>query len=206
MIPNADFDYLINQFDLGTSTAEKDPLLPATQIRTQQFYDLWKDRIDIIRGIKGAGKTALYRVFYLLSEKLVEDENLFCVFGVEPTGGDPVFCNFREYFSTFTALEFEKFWTLYFLSLIRDRITNNKKLLSIITNPSDAENLERLWKSLDVPCERKHAGLLGIVESIMESFPVVKKIEPGVSVTQKMDGSVTYKPGMGIEFDEALKK
>lgn len=204
MITKENFDYLINQFDLGTSTAEKDPLLPAAQIRTQQFYDLWKDRIDIVRGIKGAGKTALYRVFYLLSEDLAKEDNIFCIFGVEPTG-DPVFRHFRTYFSQFTALEFEKFWTLYFLFLIRDKINEDRKLQTLITNAADAENLERLWKSLDVPYERKHDGLLGVIESILESFSSVKKIEPGIQVTQNNDGSVTCKSGIGVEFCKAQK-
>lgn len=63
MLDQKTFESVIGEFNLGTSTAEKDPLLPAAEIRTQEFYDLWMyDRIDIVRGIKGAGKTALYRV------------------------------------------------------------------------------------------------------------------------------------------------
>lgn len=65
--------WLLDQFNIGASTAEKDPLLEFAKIETQEFYDLYyHDRIDIIRGIKGAGKTALYRVFYFLRDYMVE--------------------------------------------------------------------------------------------------------------------------------------
>lgn len=40
MIDKNNFESLINALNLGTSTAEKDPLLPSAQIRTQEFYDL----------------------------------------------------------------------------------------------------------------------------------------------------------------------
>jgi len=193
------FEKLINAFNLGTSTAEKDPLLPSAQIRTQEFYDLWQyDRIDIVRGIKGAGKTALYRVFKLLEEDLSK-RNLFCIFGVEATG-DPVFRQFRQYFSSFSSMEFENFWTLYFLTLIRDKINKDVRLRNMLTNVEEAEALEKLWQKLKIPFDKEGRGLFGIVSSIVKKFPI-KKMDAGVAVTSRPDGSVTYRPEMGVEFD-----
>ena len=109
MIDSETLGWLLPQFDLGTSTAENDPLLEAAKIETQEFHDLyWKDRIDIIRGIKGSGKTAIYRLFSFLRDYMVEKKGLFCVFGVEPTG-DPIFRLYQKEFEEFNEIEFENF-------------------------------------------------------------------------------------------------
>ncbi len=63
----------LDAFDLGASTAEKDTLLESAQIETQEFNDLYRhDRIDIVRGMKGSGKTALYRLFFFLIYKEIK--------------------------------------------------------------------------------------------------------------------------------------
>ncbi|MGD0281686.1 MAG: hypothetical protein ABSB95_04915 [Dissulfurispiraceae bacterium] len=64
--------FLLGYFDLGASTAENDPLLESAKIETQEWNDLYfHDRIDLIRGIKGSGKTALYRLFSLLQKHMI---------------------------------------------------------------------------------------------------------------------------------------
>lgn len=195
MIDAKTFEILISAFDVGTATAEKDPLLPVAQIRTQEFDDLWcYDRIDIIRGIKGSGKTALYRVFSILKEKS-EEYNLFCIFGVEDIG-DPVFKKFKKHFSKFTSAEFESFWSLYFLSLIRAEIEQNKKLHCIIENKKHADQLEVFWQQLDVPYDKEKKSLYEIVNSVIEHFKVSMKVETNPT------GSITYKP----EIDIGLRK
>jgi hypothetical protein len=76
MIESETLEYLLFQFDTGASTAENDPLLEVAKIETQQFHDLyWQDRIDIIKGIKGAGKTALYRLCYFLRKHLIDKKS-----------------------------------------------------------------------------------------------------------------------------------
>lgn len=196
-IAQQDYESLITAFDLGTSTAEKDPLLPAAQIRTQEFSDLYfHDRIDTVRGIKGAGKTALYRVFQLLQESF-KDEGLFCIFGVEATG-DPVFKNFRSQFQAFSDTDFELFWGLYFLTLIRDQIANDPKFLGKVPL-SDRERLEEFWKKLDVPFEKQSKGLFSIVDAVMKR---VHKVEGGVKVETAATGTSAFTPKLGVEFQE----
>jgi hypothetical protein len=56
---NAKILELLRQLDLGVSVAEQDNLLEAARIDTSAFADLVEDRVDLISGSKGSGKTAL---------------------------------------------------------------------------------------------------------------------------------------------------
>lgn len=202
MIKKDDLERLLIDFNLGTSTAEKDPLLEVAQIKTQEFSDLYfYDRIDIVRGIKGAGKTALYRLFYLLKEHIEKEDNLFLIFGVEASG-DPVFKHFKKYFDRFNEIEFQNFWTIYFLSLIRKKINESIKLQEIITNSTDNEILDKLWSKLDVPFEDRTTSLKDVVDSIILKFSRLNKIDSQVGIGTKPDGTVTVSPGVALTFDE----
>lgn len=134
MINSEAHEYLLSHFDLGTSTAENDPLLETAKIETQEWNDLyWHDRIDLIRGVKGSGKTALYRLFSLLQNYIIEKRNTYCVFGVEPSG-DPIFKLYQKEFSSFNEYEFENFWCIYFISLVYNNIYSVEKLNIILKN------------------------------------------------------------------------
>lgn len=50
---------LLQHIDLGTSVAESDTLLETARIETSAFADLLNDRVDLIPGTKGSGKSAL---------------------------------------------------------------------------------------------------------------------------------------------------
>ena len=54
---------LIRNLDLGKSVAEFDEALETYFIETTAFRELINDKIDIIAGDKGTGKTAIYRSF-----------------------------------------------------------------------------------------------------------------------------------------------
>jgi len=134
MIQSSMHEFLLSEFDLGASTAENDPLLEIAKIETQEWNDLyWHDRIDLIRGIKGSGKTALYRLFSLLQSYIIEKRNTYCVFGVEPSG-DPIFKLYQNDFANFNEYEFENFWCIYFISLVYNLIYSTEDLKSLLKN------------------------------------------------------------------------
>jgi hypothetical protein len=54
---------LLKTLDLGSGVAETDDLLEAARIETSVFEDLLHDKVDLVPGTKGSGKTALYRMF-----------------------------------------------------------------------------------------------------------------------------------------------
>ena len=61
MISNEDAADLLAGLDLGSTIAESDTLLETARVETSVFEDLLADRVDLIPGTKGSGKTALYR-------------------------------------------------------------------------------------------------------------------------------------------------
>src|SRR5712691_6986581 len=54
---------LLAGLDLGSVVAESDTLLETARVETSVFDDLLADRVDLVPGTKGSGKTALYRIF-----------------------------------------------------------------------------------------------------------------------------------------------
>lgn len=134
MIDAENLNWLLSHFDLGASTAENDPLLEEAKIETQEFQDLyWHDRIDIIKGMKGSGKTAIYRLFSFLQDFLIDKKQLYCVFGIEPTG-DPVFRIYEKEFEEFNEIEFQNFWSVYFIALVYNLIYTNQKLKTLLSD------------------------------------------------------------------------
>lgn len=53
---------ILRALDLGNSVAEFDSSLEKYFIENEAFHALVNDRVDIIAGDKGTGKTALYRI------------------------------------------------------------------------------------------------------------------------------------------------
>ena len=185
MISKDWMEYLLNCFDLGASTAENDPLLEVAKIETQEYYDLYhKDRIDIIKGIKGSGKTALYRLFYFLKDYSVEKKNLFFIFGIEASG-DPVFRLFYEEFKEYNQIEFENFWNIYFILLINNLIesdSTNGKLTG-----KDKIEIKNIVNALGIKiC--KHGYTL----------------KDTISGIQKVFQSLNVKAGVKTELDQNL--
>jgi len=54
---------LLRELDVGNSVAEFDEALDRYFVETEAFRALALDRVDLIAGEKGTGKTPLYRVF-----------------------------------------------------------------------------------------------------------------------------------------------
>ena len=60
---NKTLSTLLQGLDLGSSVAELDTALEAARIDTSALGDLLSDRVDLIPGTKGSGKSALFRIF-----------------------------------------------------------------------------------------------------------------------------------------------
>jgi len=62
MIAKIDAATLLATLDLESTIAESDNLLEAARVETSVFEDLLADRVDLIPGTKGSGKSALYGI------------------------------------------------------------------------------------------------------------------------------------------------
>ena len=54
---------ILQSIDFGSSIAEQDTLLERARVETSAFTDLFNDKVDLVPGTKGSGKSALYRIF-----------------------------------------------------------------------------------------------------------------------------------------------
>jgi hypothetical protein len=142
------YDHL-QRINLGNGVAEHDDLLWTCMVETQHFTDLLYDRIDLVLGSKGAGKSSLFRMFGELLEKTLLDRwKTIVVTGVE-TQGKPVFKSYAENFYRFSEAQFETFWKAYLLSLVYNKMLHDEQIAQIFA-PHKAElaNFQKLYKSL----------------------------------------------------------
>jgi hypothetical protein len=77
---------LLHWLDLGSSVAESDTRLEAARIETSAFSDLLNDRVDLIPGTKGSGKSALFRIFVdFLPDVLLRQRKVVVAHGIRST-------------------------------------------------------------------------------------------------------------------------
>ena len=123
---NSDLIKILQSVDLGSDIAEQDALLKSTRIETSVFSDLLMDRVDLIPGTKGSGKSALYRIFVeFLPNDLLELKKVVIAHGVSHHG-DSVFHAFKDQFEKLTEDDFVDFWCIYFVSLAHEQFIKNE--------------------------------------------------------------------------------
>jgi hypothetical protein len=137
---NSILSSVLASLDLGSSVAELDTVLETARIETSAFTDLLADRVDLIPGTKGSGKSALFRIFVdFLPVSLLGQRKVVVAHGIQAPG-DPIFHAFSDQFSKLTEEEFVSFWCVYLVSLANEQFIKGpryKKLLSVASNEID---------------------------------------------------------------------
>src|SRR5438270_144152 len=124
---------LLQTLDVGSPIAEDDTILYESRVETSVFSDLIADRIDIVRGTKGSGKSALYQlVTNFLATDLLADRRVVIIKAVD-TKGDPIFQRFQADFDSFTETDFENFWRVYFISLVTSQFIAQPRYSHLLT-------------------------------------------------------------------------
>lgn len=131
---NKDLLQLIPGIDLGSSVAELDTLLETARVETSVFNDLFYDRVDLIPGTKGSGKTALFRIFVeFLHDVLLEQKKVVIAHGIDQYG-DSIFHAYKKHFEKLDEDDFVNFWCIYMISLINEqflKLPRYSKLLKV---------------------------------------------------------------------------
>ncbi len=123
---NNDLVQILKEVDMGADVAELDNLLETTKIETSVFSDLLSDRVDLIPGTKGSGKSALYRIFVeFLPDILLAHKKVVIAHGVSHHG-DSVFHAFKDQFEKLSEDDFVDFWCIYFISLAHEQFLKNE--------------------------------------------------------------------------------
>ena len=118
---------ILRDLDFGSSVAELDGLLETARVETSVFSDLLRDRVDLVPGSKGSGKSALYRIFVeFLPDHLLKQRKIVVAHGVRPHGED-VFHIFEEKFAELSERDFVNFWCVYLVSLAHEHFIKDAR-------------------------------------------------------------------------------
>jgi hypothetical protein len=106
---------VVEALDLGDYVAEDETeRLGQYFISTQQWIDVRKGEIDLVLGLKGSGKSAIFSLLSEQAEELAKQGTTIRL--AENLEGDPVFSILLER-TPQTEREWQGLWKLYFLSI-----------------------------------------------------------------------------------------
>jgi hypothetical protein len=157
----------LRHIDLGNGVAEHDNLLFECTVETQHFSDLLFDRVDLVLGTKGAGKSSLFRIFgENLVQHLYKKHRTIAISGVE-TMGEPIFKTYGTEFEQFSEKDFESFWKAYLLGLVYNKVFNDPQIKSVFAKyPEELADFGKLYTDLgllDIGTLRSPTKLLKLV-------------------------------------------
>jgi hypothetical protein len=190
---NRDLILLLRDLDLGNSVAEQDTLLESARVETSAFTDLLADRVDLIPGTKGSGKSALYRIFVdFLRDFLLDARKVVVAHGVERTGDD-VFHAFTDRFGKMDESGFVNFWCVYFVSLAREHFVKGPSYQSHLKgHEKEVAAFEGCCRAAGIPEFRKQRSLRDVLAWTLD-------------VTRRWNPKVRFKlPPTGEELELAL--
>jgi hypothetical protein len=162
---NKDLSILLQGLDLGNSVAESDTLLETARIETSAFADLLNDRVDLIPGTKGSGKSALFRIFVdFLPDFLLNQRKVVVAHGIQAPG-DPVFHAFTDRFSKLSEEEFVSFWCIYLVSLAHEHFIKGARYREFLNNAgAEVEAFRRACANAKIPEIQAKRSLRDILE------------------------------------------
>jgi hypothetical protein len=163
--PNGTLADLLASLDLGTPVAETDRLLEVARVETSAFRDLLNDRVDLIPGTKGSGKSALFRIFVgFLPDVLLTARRVVVAHGVEDPG-DPVFDAFRDEFERLDEKEFVAFWCIYLVSLAQEQFVKGPRYAALLKSATkEVGEFQAACAAARIPEVRARKSLRSILE------------------------------------------
>ena len=202
---------LLRQLDFGNSVAEFDESLEDYFVETDIFHDLVHDKVDIVSGDKGTGKTAIYRYLQRRYTHISALDDVELIPAFNPSG-NPIFQRLTE-LEVLKEQQYIAIWKAYFLTL-----TGNWLLQLTAGNYGEqTSQLETLFdefgfRNADDSPKGTFTSLLNWVKKrlALRSAGVEIKIDPlgsmivkpsiefgNIDTTQRSDENV-------ISYDEAL--
>ncbi len=118
---------LLTKLNLGTSVAEFDEDLESYFVETNVFREFIRDKVDIIAGDKGTGKTAIYRFINKKHDEISELNGVLIVPAFNPSG-NPIFSKLTEQ-NALSEASYVLLWKSYILSLVGNTLIASDPLL-----------------------------------------------------------------------------
>jgi len=159
---------LLRDLDLGSSVAESDNLLKTARVETSAFTDLLNDRVDLVPGTKGSGKSALFRMFVdFLPDYLLRQRKVVVAHGVDAPG-DNVFHAFKEEFSRLSETEFVSFWSVYLVSLAHEQFVKGPRYHAQLRRAgNEIASFRRACERARIPEITARKSLKGVLEWVL---------------------------------------
>lgn len=107
---------VVRKIYIGNSVAEYDDALDKYFVETETFRSVIEDRVDVVAGDKGTGKTALFRILNSRHRQLHELADVEIITAFNPTG-NPVFQKLTHN-PPLTEGQYKGVWKTYVLSLL----------------------------------------------------------------------------------------
>jgi hypothetical protein len=179
---------ILKTVDLGSSVAEKDELLESARVETSVFGDLLADRVDLVPGTKGSGKSALYRMFVdFLAPELLRERKVVVAHGVR-AHGDNVFQAFKERFQRLSEDEFVDFWCIYLVSLAHEQFLKNPEYKSHLARcGSEIDEFRRACDAAGIPEITARKSLRDVLEWVLNAL---QRMHPKVAYVAPEGGKV----------------
>lgn len=164
---------ILQNLDLGASVAEKDNLLESARVETSVFVDLLNDKVDLIPGAKGSGKSALYRIFVeFLPDELLDQRRVVVAHGVKHQG-DKVFQTYNKYFGALSEQDFVTFWCVYLISLANEQFIKNPEYASVLDGcDSEIHEFKKACANARIPEFEKPKTFSEIVGWVLQAIKI----------------------------------
>lgn len=177
---------LLQVLDLGSSIAEQDKLLETARVETSAFSDLLLDKVDLIPGTKGSGKSALFRIFTdFLPDSLLQSRKVVVAHGVQ-RHGDDVFHAYKDQFEQLSEDDFISFWCIYLTSLAHEQFIKGDLYAAYISNASaEIDNFRVACAKARIPEIKAKKSLMDILAWALN---VLKAWRPGLKYKLPGDG------------------
>lgn len=184
-IPYTTYRDLITALDFGGITAEADQLLLQARVNTPAFHELLEDKVDLVIGCKGSGKTAMFKLCVDISASFFEHKKTILINGADEPKQEPVFLRYNNNFEKYDEEDFQAFWKIYFVYLLNDIIFQSptyKESLAIAK--SDLNKFKKDCNESDIPLLESHSSLVKIMHAVTSCITSikVKKLEGGIGV------------------------
>ena len=106
---------ILKELELGQDVAENEPRLDEYFLETESFNRIVAGEVDLIRGLKGTGKSAIYRILTTDGYDIPRLNNVQIVPATNPTGS-VIFSQMLG--KGIPEPEFRLLWTAYFATLV----------------------------------------------------------------------------------------
>jgi hypothetical protein len=170
---------VLGLMEIGKSVAEQDSELDKYFIETEAFRALIADKVDVVAGDKGTGKSAIFRMLEKNYRQYKELSEIELLSAFNPTGS-PVFQRLAAD-QVYSEGVYRTIWKAYFLSLVGNWI------LDVFDETYNVElnNLSAMLTALDLRSKSfDAASIFSRIADFFSGKNTVKKVAIDFSVTE----------------------